>query len=154
MFGALLSEAPRLSSHFYGTGESWLFSYRTGKLAVFPWTGENSCIMQGSQTELLVTQHTTYNGWKGFLSFSYKWLFAVYVEQESCRLGRTVPGLGCGWTRIFTTAPPVPSTPSTTVASARSRTSVWTASSAGHSQTQPDINVYINISAGTEKHKK
>eukprot|EP00092_Neocalanus_flemingeri_P007966 GFUD01008594.1.p1 GENE.GFUD01008594.1~~GFUD01008594.1.p1 ORF type:complete len:485 (+),score=136.92 GFUD01008594.1:74-1456(+) len=53
-FGALVSDAPRISEKFIGTGESWLFSYKTDKLVTYPWSGENTFIMQGSTTSLVV----------------------------------------------------------------------------------------------------
>lgn len=54
LFGALVSEPPRISEKFIGTGESWLFSYKTDNLVTYPWSGTNTFIMQGSTTSLVV----------------------------------------------------------------------------------------------------
>ena len=54
IFGALVSEAPRMSEKFIGTGESWLFSYKTDNLVTYTWSGENTFIMQGSTTSLVI----------------------------------------------------------------------------------------------------
>ena len=40
MFGALLSDPIKLHEHFYGTGESFLFTCRP-EFRVFKWSGEN-----------------------------------------------------------------------------------------------------------------
>ena len=53
-FGAFLSHPPAISDTFYGTGESWLFSYREGRLRIFPWTGENNFILQGNTQSIVV----------------------------------------------------------------------------------------------------
>jgi hypothetical protein len=45
-FGALLSEPPRLSDVFYGTGESWLFSFKTNSRRIYTWSGQNSFFIQ------------------------------------------------------------------------------------------------------------
>ena len=56
ILGAFLSQPPRLSDNFYGTGESWLFTYRdsTETVRTFAWTGENNFILQGSLDSLVV----------------------------------------------------------------------------------------------------
>jgi len=54
-FGAFLSEPPRVSEKFFGTGESWLFSYKTsGALDIHNWKGENNFIMKGNLTSLVI----------------------------------------------------------------------------------------------------
>lgn len=52
-FGALLSDPPRLEEHFYGTGESFLFSVRPG-YRVYNWSGENLLFIQGSHENLVI----------------------------------------------------------------------------------------------------
>lgn len=52
--GALLSHSPRVSKKFFGTGESWLFTYKSGALCLHTWTGANSCIIKGSSKSLVV----------------------------------------------------------------------------------------------------
>lgn len=52
-FGALLSDPPRLEEHFYGTGESFLYSVRPS-YRVYSWTGENLLFVRGSQESLVV----------------------------------------------------------------------------------------------------
>lgn len=53
-FGALLSEAPRLSETFYGTGECWLFSFKGNTRRMYPWSGDNSFFIQGSEDCLVI----------------------------------------------------------------------------------------------------
>ena len=54
-FGAFLSEPPRISEKFFGTGESWLFSYKVnGALDIHNWRGENNFIMKGNLTSLVI----------------------------------------------------------------------------------------------------
>jgi len=54
-FGAFLSEPPRISEKFFGTGESWLFSYKiSGALDIHNWRGENNFIMKGNLTSLVI----------------------------------------------------------------------------------------------------
>merc|ERR1711973_356231 len=54
IFGGLLSHSPRVSENFFGTGQSWLFTYREGPLCVFPWAGTNSCFISCSTKSLVV----------------------------------------------------------------------------------------------------
>ena len=55
ILGAFLSDPPRLCENFYGTGESWLFTYKHSQtLRIFPWTGENNFILQGNIESLVV----------------------------------------------------------------------------------------------------
>ena len=52
--GAFLSHSPAVSDYFYGTGESWLFTFKQETLRIFPWTGENNFILQGNTQSLVV----------------------------------------------------------------------------------------------------
>ena len=54
VLGAFLSHPPALCENFTGTGESWLFTYKDGRLRVFPWSGENNFILQGNNQSLVV----------------------------------------------------------------------------------------------------
>ena len=54
LFGALVSEPPRMSENFLGTGESWLFSYKTDSLVINHWSGINTFFMQGNSSSLVV----------------------------------------------------------------------------------------------------
>jgi hypothetical protein len=53
LFGALISENIRLHEHFYGTGESFLFSLRP-KRHIYSWSGENQLFVQGTLDSLIV----------------------------------------------------------------------------------------------------
>jgi len=53
LFGALISENIRMAEHFYGTGESFLFSLRP-KRNVYSWSGENQLFVQGTLESLVV----------------------------------------------------------------------------------------------------
>ena len=44
----------RLSDHFYGTGESCLFTFDNGQLEVFPWTGLNSYFIKGNTDSIVI----------------------------------------------------------------------------------------------------
>ena len=49
LFGAALTARLKISEKFYGTGESFLFSFDSPtELQVYPWTGENSYIVKGN----------------------------------------------------------------------------------------------------------
>ncbi|KGL75859.1 TLD domain-containing protein 2, partial [Tinamus guttatus] len=52
-FGAFCASAIRLSTHFYGTGETFLFSF-SPQLKVFPWTGRNSFFLKGDKDLLMM----------------------------------------------------------------------------------------------------
>jgi hypothetical protein len=53
VFGALISCALRVSDHFYGTGETFLFTFGSdSRLQVFPWTGENLFFVKGDQNSI------------------------------------------------------------------------------------------------------
>ena len=54
VFGAMASSYLRLSSQFYGTGESCLFSFEGDKLEVFPWTGLNSYFTKGNTDSIAI----------------------------------------------------------------------------------------------------
>ncbi|CAH1117849.1 unnamed protein product [Phaedon cochleariae] len=53
VFGALTSCALHVSDHFYGTGESLLFSF-TPDFKVFNWTGENLYFIKGNNESLSI----------------------------------------------------------------------------------------------------
>lgn len=55
LFGAALTAPLKLSEKFYGTGESYLFSFESPtEIKIFPWTGENSYIVKGSSDGICV----------------------------------------------------------------------------------------------------
>ena len=55
LFGAMASSYLRLSDHFYGTGESCLFTFDNEEsLEVFPWTGLNSYFIKGNTESLVI----------------------------------------------------------------------------------------------------
>lgn len=53
VFGAMTSEEMKVSDHFYGTGESFLYTFYP-EFKVFRWTGENNFFMKGNQESLSV----------------------------------------------------------------------------------------------------
>lgn len=53
LFGALISENIRMDEHFYGTGESFLFSLRP-KRQIYSWSGENQLFAQGTLESFIV----------------------------------------------------------------------------------------------------
>uniref|UniRef100_A0A8D8VQ92 Oxidation resistance protein 1 n=1 Tax=Cacopsylla melanoneura TaxID=428564 RepID=A0A8D8VQ92_9HEMI len=53
VFGALTSCALKTSDHFYGTGESLLFSF-TPELQVYNWTGDNMYFIKGNNESLSI----------------------------------------------------------------------------------------------------
>lgn len=54
IFGALTSDPPRISSHFYGTGETYLFTFYQDEYLTFKWTGENEHFIQGDANALCI----------------------------------------------------------------------------------------------------
>jgi len=53
VFGALLSCTIKMSSQFYGTGESFLFTCRP-EFAMFPWSGDNNHFTRGKADSLVI----------------------------------------------------------------------------------------------------
>ena len=53
MFGALTSSALRLSDHFYGTGETFLYTFHP-EFQCFPWTGENLFFIKGNPDSIAI----------------------------------------------------------------------------------------------------
>ncbi|XP_021003589.1 nuclear receptor coactivator 7 isoform X2 [Parasteatoda tepidariorum] len=53
MFGAYLSHTLRLSDHFYGTGESFLFTF-SPEFKVYNWSGENDYFIKGNTDSFIV----------------------------------------------------------------------------------------------------
>ncbi|KAI4901309.1 hypothetical protein NFI96_021128 [Prochilodus magdalenae] len=51
VFGAVCSAPLRMSSHFFGTGQTFLFSF-SPHLQVYKWTGDNSYFIKGSVDSL------------------------------------------------------------------------------------------------------
>ncbi|XP_072102726.1 nuclear receptor coactivator 7 isoform X1 [Mobula birostris] len=51
VFGALTSHPPRPSDHYFGTGETFLYTFNLD-FKVFQWTGENSFFIKGSLDSL------------------------------------------------------------------------------------------------------
>lgn len=55
VFGAFLSEPPRVSDGFFGNGESMLFTFdEQNKLTPYNWTGENNFFLKGSKISLAI----------------------------------------------------------------------------------------------------
>ena len=92
IFGAFLSHPPRLSDNFYGTGESWLFTFKDSakKSRVFPWSGENNLILHGTTESLLVGsgERTTRNICLDISISPDNQGFGLWIEQ-SLTMGRT-----------------------------------------------------------------
>ncbi|XP_035209758.1 oxidation resistance protein 1-like isoform X2 [Stegodyphus dumicola] len=53
IFGALLSSPLRMSDHFYGTGESFLFTFFP-EFKIYHWSGENNYIMKGNTNSFVI----------------------------------------------------------------------------------------------------
>uniref|UniRef100_A0A8C4NCM2 Oxidation resistance protein 1 n=1 Tax=Eptatretus burgeri TaxID=7764 RepID=A0A8C4NCM2_EPTBU len=53
VFGAFVSHPFHFSDHFYGTGETFLFTF-TPEFQVYPWTGENTFYIWGSKDAIAV----------------------------------------------------------------------------------------------------
>jgi hypothetical protein len=55
VFGAFMSEVPKISEGFYGTGESMLYSFMTEtSLKLYNWTGDNNFFIKGSKSSLVI----------------------------------------------------------------------------------------------------
>ena len=55
VFGGFASEQWKQSKHFYGTGESFLFSFKkNGELSVYRWTAANDLIMHSDGDKLAI----------------------------------------------------------------------------------------------------
>jgi hypothetical protein len=49
LFGAAVTCRIRISEKFYGTGESFLYTFcENGNLKIFPWTGLNNYVVKGN----------------------------------------------------------------------------------------------------------
>jgi len=53
VFGALVSEQIRMDEHFYGTGESFLYTLRPSR-NIFNWSGDNQLFIQGTMESLII----------------------------------------------------------------------------------------------------
>ncbi|XP_060065002.1 nuclear receptor coactivator 7-like [Ylistrum balloti] len=53
IFGAVTSQALKMSDHFYGTGESFLYTFYP-EFKVFHWTGENDFFLKGNSESLFI----------------------------------------------------------------------------------------------------
>jgi hypothetical protein len=53
IFGALISCALRMSENFYGTGETFLFTFYP-EFQFFPWTGDNLFFVKGNADSILI----------------------------------------------------------------------------------------------------
>ncbi|XP_074656479.1 oxidation resistance protein 1-like [Tubulanus polymorphus] len=51
VFGALTSCSLKMSEHFYGTGESFIYTFNP-EFRVYPWTGENNFFIKGNRESL------------------------------------------------------------------------------------------------------
>ncbi|XP_076457258.1 oxidation resistance protein 1-like [Babylonia areolata] len=61
VFGAYLSDPPRLSDHFYGTGTCQLWTFRE-KLQVFCWSEDNAYFIRGDECSLSIGASRGSNG--------------------------------------------------------------------------------------------
>ena len=52
IFGALTPCPVRVSEHYYGTGETFLYNFVDWELNVFRWTGENNFFIKGNYNSL------------------------------------------------------------------------------------------------------
>lgn len=52
-FGAVLSGSLHVSELYYGTGESFLFTFQP-EFQIFPWTGENTFFIKGNNESLII----------------------------------------------------------------------------------------------------
>lgn len=53
IFGAVTSQALKMSDHFYGTGESFMYTFYP-EFKVFHWTGENDFFLKGNAESLFI----------------------------------------------------------------------------------------------------
>merc|ERR1719427_2369480 len=55
VFRAFMSEIPKISDGFYGTGESMLYTFMTEtSLKLYNWTGDNNFFIKGSKSSLVI----------------------------------------------------------------------------------------------------
>ncbi|XP_071493609.1 oxidation resistance protein 1-like [Diadema antillarum] len=54
LFGALTSCALKVSDHYYGTGESFLYRFHEDELEMYRWTGENNFFMKGDVDSICI----------------------------------------------------------------------------------------------------
>ncbi|KAK7091174.1 oxidation resistance protein 1-like isoform X2 [Littorina saxatilis] len=53
VFGAFLSDPPKLSDHFFGTGQCQLWTFKD-KFRLFPWSGDNAFFIKGDEISMSV----------------------------------------------------------------------------------------------------
>lgn len=54
LFGAVVSCRLRISDHFYGTGESFLFSFEESGFRIYHWSGRNNYIVKGNSDSMSI----------------------------------------------------------------------------------------------------
>ncbi|XP_072029090.1 LOW QUALITY PROTEIN: oxidation resistance protein 1-like [Amphiura filiformis] len=54
IFGSLVSCGLKISDHYYGTGETFLFKFQEDDLECYKWTGENNFFVKGDKDSLAI----------------------------------------------------------------------------------------------------